>query len=776
MHNDNKISHYLLILGLIFLGSCSITRHLEEGQSLLVKNTFDIITIDSIADKRDLKDEIADLAIQEPNEKMLGIWRIRLRIHNATRDTTRKFNRWLNKRGGEPPVILDQSMADQSVSNMQDYLLNKGYYNAEVSYSHEVKNKKSKLTYHVKMNGLTRVNAIHYEIADEQIKRLVLADLPNSPLKAGKPYDVEDILEERRNITLSLLNRGYYKFNKQYIQFEVDTLNAKNKVDLYVKIDPPKNESAHHRYNIRDIIIYPDFDLADTLTSTSPDTIKINEYHFIGRQLAYNPKAIMNAIFFRKGDLYSRERHQITVSRLTELGVFRFVNIQFREVKDADSQHQLDVVIRLLPSKKQELTFNFDVTTSSDYFLGSEIGVGYNNKNLFGQTDLFSVNANGGLELIPDTTVTGIALNTIDLNASASFYFPGFVVPFKLGRVSKWYNPKTHFTASYNYLRRLDLYTLNSTSFSYGFDWQQKNRKRHLLDPLVINFVKLADTSSLFNHTLEENPSLQKSFANQLIIGSNYTLIYSGKENTRKKHSWFVKTNIDVAGNLLYAGYSIFDKSNDGDAYKLLNRPFFQYVKPDAEVRYYLKTGKRTAMVYRLFGGIGIPWGNAEVLPYIKQYAIGGSNSIRAFRIRQLGPGAYKPEDQGISGRLADQTGDIKLETNIEYRFDLTSIFKGAIFIDAGNIWLLSDTTRPEGVFKGSEFYKQIAIGTGVGLRLDFSFFVLRMDLGIPIRDPAYEKHNGWRFSQFSGSNFKPFDRNWRKENLSLNLAVGYPF
>lgn len=777
MRNDNKILSILFISLIIFLTSCSITRHLDEGQALLVKNKIAVESIDSIADNRSLTGDLYDLAIQEPNDKMLGIFRFRLRVHNMTRDTTKRFNRWLNKKGGEPPVIFDEELAAKSAENMKDYLISKGYFDAVVSYTARLKNKKSYINYSIKKNYLTRVNSVQYDLDDEQVKKIVTGNLAESPLKPGKPYDIEDLLDERKRITLVMLNQGYYKFNKQFIAIEVDTLNRQRKVDLYIKVDPPDDSQKHVQYHINELYIYPDYNRMDTNSSAKPDTITYNEYHLIGYDIRFNPKSIISAIFFKKGDLYSKDRHQMTATRLTELDVFRFVNIQFREKQGNNGKRLLDVIIRLLPAKKQSLNFNWDVTTSSDYFLGSELGVSYKNKNLFKYSDLFSANVNAGVEAVPDTTVTGLTLNTIDFNASASFFFPKFIVPFKLGPVNKSYNPKTHFTANYNYFRRLNLYTLNSTSLSYGFDWKQNKKVRHLLDPIVINFVKLADTTSLFNETLEKNPLLKKSFANQLIIGSNYTYVYTGQSKSRKRHFWFFKGNLDIAGNLLYAGYSLFDKTETGESFKLLNRPFFQYIKPDAEVRYYLNTGKKSSMVFRLFGGIGIPWGNSDVLPYIKQYTIGGSNSIRAFRIRQLGPGAYKPDDDGsTTGSFTDRTGDIKLETNIEYRFDLTSMFKGALFIDAGNIWLLGDSTRPEGVFKASEFYKQIAIGTGIGLRLDFSLFVMRVDLGIPLRDPSYDAHSGWRFDQFFGPAFKPFEKEWRKENLRLNLAIGYPF
>ncbi len=751
------------------LAACSTTRHLPSDQYLLVDNRIVFEDHGSVPeDDRNLEGDLEDLARQQPNEKMLGLFRLRLFIYNLTRDTTKRLRQWLNRKAGDPPVIFDSARAEESVEAMRQYLFYKGYFSGTVWYGLKLKGKKAVCTYHITRNELTYIDTVVYEISDPAISDLIHYSGPESPLQAGKPYDVDFLLDERSRIHNLLRDHGYFDFKKQYVYFELDTLEKPGKLDLYVKISPPEGDSTHRVYRIDSILIYTDYWPGD---SSAHGLIPVEgEYYFMDRKLPYNPKPIVNAILFEKGNKFSYTKYRQSVQRLSELGLYRFVNISFEGIRtDSSGDRWMIMVVRLTPGKRQSVTTEIEANTSSDYFLGSRLSFSYGNKNLFRQADLFRANLNTGIETLLDSG--RVNLNTVDLNAEAAFVFPMFLEPFNI-RVNKLYNPKTQITVRYNYFKRLNLFNMNSLTLTYGYTWKEFEPKTHTLNPVELNLTRLGQVTDKFNQILADNPLLRKSFEEQLIIGSGYTFVFNRPDKRNKRLSWYFRGNLNVAGNLLRAGYRIANPNSKDSIFYLFQRPFSQYIRPDAELRLYTSTGKESALVLRAFAGAGITYGNSQVMPYVKQYISGGSNSLRAFRIRTLGPGSYRADVNGNGSVFPDQSGDIKLEMNAEYRFNLTGMFNGAFFADAGNIWLLrEDTAKPGANFAFDRFYKEIAIGAGAGLRMDFSFFVFRIDLGIPLYDPSLPEGDRWKFKTMN-----PLNANWRRNNLVLNLAIGYPF
>jgi outer membrane protein insertion porin family len=754
------------------LGSCKVTRHLDEGAYLLKKNKILIVDSDSFKDGRSIEYDLYDFTYPRPNKRFLGYY-FKLRTWYGSRDTSKGFNRWLRRRIAEPPALIDTSTFNAALKNINQYLFNKGYFHSAVTYKIDtLKNKKAIVNYLVERRKNTGINEVTYASNDTAMLKLILIHLSESLIKPDKPYDVHQLLDERNRITSLMQDNGYYYFNKQYIVFALDTLPGKDKLDVMVNVNIPETDTMNRVYTIGNISIYPDYSSIAFDNTLSVDTLNRNGIDIIYHQLNFNPNALLDRLNLKEGDLYSKELEQLTLNRFTSLSVFRFANLGFTSIK-RDGKDVLDVKIFLEPAKAMNVTFNYNVNTSNYYFLGTEFGINYQNKNLVKYTDLFQIGFNAGLEFLNDSA-RSFFVNTLDIKGNANLTIPKFILPFKMRPVPKNYQPKTIFNALANYYRRLDYYTLNSYRLTMSYDWNEAVNKRHVLSPFDFTYVKLSDTTSAFSDAVKNNPALRKSFEDQMILGVKYTFLYNNQhKNPRKFFLW--RSSFEMAGNLLFLiNRAIYGSSEN--AYHFLGRPFNQFIRTEQELRIVqMHKVKERGFVLRIIGGIAVPYLNSEVMPYVKQFVIGGANSIRAFRIREIGPGAFKGPPSTEGGTVYnDRAGDIKIETNIEYRFPLSKTFKGAFFVDAGNIWMLRETQGIEnGEFRIDQFYKQLYIGTGFGLRMDFSFFLIRLDFGIPLHDPRIDENNGWRWDQL-GSDI--FSNKWRSENLIFNFAIGYPF
>jgi outer membrane protein assembly factor BamA len=467
-----------------------------------------------------------------------------------------------------------------------------------------------------------------------------------------------------------------------------------------------------------------------------------------------------------------------------DLGAFKFVNIQFEEVHPDSSW--LNTNIFLTPLKKKSIRAEFQAVSKSNNFVGPGIQVTFTNRNFLGGSELFQLKGNTSYEVQVSRRVGG-ALNSFELGLESSLTVPRFITPIRIDYSSKKYLPKTDFRVGGNVQNRVGFFRLNSLNVGAGYLWRESESKSHELFPVDINYVRTDNTSKGFDELLDRNTFLSNSFQNQFILGSRYSYtlntqmrddqVLEFEERKYKTHSFYFNGNVQVAGNTTSGLQKAFNRESG----EIFGSPYSQFVRGDVDFRYYLQFNLRSKLASRIVIGSGYAYGNSTTMPYIKQFSIGGSNSIRAFQARSIGPGAFNireqlkvPQEDGDAAPVfIDQRGDIKLESNVEYRFDIIKSFKGAVFVDAGNIWLWkTDTTRmPGGAFDGKTFLKELAVGTGFGLRFDFSFFVLRFDLAFPIRKPYLPESDRWVFDRI---NLRSSD--WRKENLILNIAIGYPF
>lgn len=770
-----RLKFYLVftVAAAFFIGGCSNTHHLSQGESLLHKNKIKVETEDvfvkKLISKSDFNDNLEVLYRQQPNRKILLFFKFKLWIYNQFIE--KSDSSWWKRKVGEPPVIYDSSLANKTSRMMKNYLYNRGYFYADVKPVEITKNKRTTVSYDVIPGNLYTLRKINFSAPSNELNQIINQQSINSLLIPGNPYDIEVFQSERERIANDFKNDGYYNFNKEFVYFEWDSTENSKQVDIEIKVQQPADSSSFRIYYLNDIFI-----LTGQPDKLYRDTIKTGGYTFIGPKNLYKHHIILNDIFLEKGTRYSQEKYRTTINRLGDIGIFKFVDVNLRP-KDSDSSgNKLDCSILLVPAKKIEINYEGELSTGSESYLGTTGKITFRNKNMFNRADIFEWKLNGEVEsqLINNQELVSSfdsIIRNINFGTQFNFYFPEFLGP-KWWGFSKLFNPKTKISASNNFLQRVDLYNLNSINFSFGYDWKEFSFKRHMLNPVNINFVLVGKESDKFKEKLNSSPFLKNSFNNIVIVGTNYTFTFSNQEPNNFKNFIFFRGSADVAGLTMRTASALthnmdFEKNS---RYKVAGIDFAQFAKMDLEFRHYNVFSKYKTLVSRTALGIGSAYWNSTVMPYIKQFYVGGPQSIRAWHVRELGPGSYK-DTARLTNFFSDQTGDMKIEGNIEYRFKIIGIFRGALFVDGGNIWTVRKSEGRAGAsFSFKNFYKEIAISTGFGLRSDFSFFVLRLDFGLKFRDPTLDEKNRWVFEKLDLT-YKP-----SRKDMIVMLAINYPF
>ena len=521
-------------------------------------------------------------------------------------------------------------------------------------------------------------------------------------------------------------------------------------------------KQAKQAYTIDNIYLYPDYSIsADTLPAKSFAAFDYKDFTIVDPQKKFKPQLYDRSLLFHKGDLYSRTDHNKTLNRLVNLGVFEYVKNQF---KIADSSaNSLNAYYYMTPLTKKSLRAEIKGKTNSADYAGGDLNVSWRNRNTFGGAELLTLSAYGGYEAQVSGQNNGY--NVYKYGGEASLTWPHLITPFHF-KTNSAFVPKTKATLNYEYQARTKLYSLNSFKTSFGYLWKENVRKEHQLNIMNINYVHPFKVTQLYKDQIALNPTLAHVTTPQLIFGPSYTYTYTNTVETQKKSTYYFQGGIGLSGNIL----GLVSGADYKNPSTIFGVAYSQYVKLDTDLRNYLNIGTGSTLASRIVLGIGLPYGNSRELPFIKQFYVGGTNSIRAFRARSVGPGSYHPQVDSNSF-LPDQSGDLKLELNTELRQHLFSIVEGAVFVDAGNIWLLNKDPDKPGAEFSKDFLKQLAVGTGVGLRFDLSFLVLRTDLAFPLRIPYLPQGNRWVLDQIDFASSQ-----WRKQNLIFNLAIGYPF
>lgn len=767
--NRRLIYIMLVIAAAAATTGCNITKSVPDGDALYTGATVKIEdSVLSSKKKKSMRSDLASLVRPKPNKKILGI-RFKLAMYNLAGNPKKEggFRGWLKNKVGEPPVLLSDVNHLRTAEVLQSNLENTGYFHAKVTGDTTVKGKKATATYVAKPGPQYKIREVVFNKDSSILTKTIDSAAKNSLLKPGDPFDLGVIKSERDRIDTYLKERGFYYFDGDYLIIRTDSTIGNHEVNLYVHVKPQTPKEARLVYRIRDIYIFPSF----RLNSTNNDTLKTNATYYKGyyvadRRKLYKPRMFEQSMQFKPGDVYNRTDHNLSLNRLVNLNVFKFVKNRFEVVPGGADTPRLNTYYYLTPMPKKSLRSEINASTKSNNLTGSSLTVGWRNRNTFRGGELFAVDATGGFEVQFSGNFKGY--NTYRGGLETSLTFPRFLVPFIQINTRGGFVPTTKLLLGYDLLNKQKLYTMNSFRAGFSYIWKENIYKEHQLSPISINYVQPLKITQEYLDSAAKNLTLQKAIEKQFILGSSYNFNYNELAGGGTGTGLYFNGNIDLSGNI--AGLVSGANAKDSNIKYIAGAQFSQYVKVEGDVRHYTKVSNGITWANRLIVGLGYPYGNSTALPFIKQFFVGGTNSIRAFRSRALGPGTYK--DTTSLTFLPDQSGDIKLELNTELRAKLFSIVHGAIFVDAGNIWLYNaDSLRPGAEFRASRFMKEIAVGAGVGLRFDISFLVLRLDLAMPLRKPFLPDGERWVIDKI---NFG--DPAWRKENLIFNLGIGYPF
>ncbi len=680
-------------------------------------------------------------------------------------DSSKGFIKKFIRSLGEPPVYASQVNLEKNRSIMENYLQNRGYFQATVSGDTTTKKKLTTFNFTAKPGAQYTIRNVYWPADSSNLSKQINEVKRRSSLKPGRAYDLDTIKNERIRIDGRLKNKGYYYFNPDYLIVRVDSTVGNNQVDMYVAVKPNLASADLVPYRINNIWVYPTYTIQDDSLLGRAPVEHYADYNVIDPEHKFKLKTFSRMLVFNKGDVYSRRDHNRSLNRLVSMGTFKFVKAKFEEVDT--SGNYLDPYYFLTPLPQHSYKLEVTGLTKSNNATGTEVAVSWQNRNTFRGAENLILSVFGGLET---QVYGGQAISITRFGGEANLYFPRVLAPFRLNTTSNFV-PKTRINLRYEFYSRTQQYTLNSYTGSYGFVWKTSILNEHQFNVVNLNYVKPQSIFPNFQRALDTDVTLRRSIEPQFILGPSYNYNYNTNNRPNNRlHNFYFNANLEAPGNILgvFSGTE-FNKEKQGSG-TFLNTLFSQYVRAELDGRHYLRLGDRehraNILASRLLAGIGFPYGNSDALPFIKAFFIGGVNDLRAFRARTLGPGSYYVRNFKTDGIIPDQPGDIKLLASSEVRAKLVSILNGAVFVDAGNIWTIKDDPERPGAKFGSDFINQIAAGAGVGLRIDLSFLVVRLDLATPIRKPFETKSQNFDFG----------NADYRKENLILNLALGYPF
>lgn len=728
----------------------------------------------------------------KPNRKLFGLFRTKAWIYQRTTGGKQsKFRTNLNASFGEAPALVDSVSILETRINLERYLQDKGYFYGKVRPEvefHKRNTQKAQVHYIITPGPRYRVRNIRFDptqtFIDEFI-RYFMYEGGRFNLSEGMAFDADEMALMRTQLANYLREMGFFYFNRDLIYFEVDSALGTHETNIAIKIKRPKEYFYFEQFAFDSILVNVDYQAYQAQDKDHvQDTVLQDDYFFIDRVPATIRKDILTQnMLFRKDLIFSESAMRLTQSRINDLQVFGYNNIR---ILPNDSLRRLNLLVNLSPNKQRQLKFDSEVSTNSISLFGISGSVTEMRRNIFKGAELLEIRANAGIESQQNVGNTDVlsrtTFNTLEYGLSVSVSVPRFLWPFN-GWNERFYTaPRTRFGISYNRQIRLD-FTREVLQANMGYLWTNRARERYEFFPVEISLARTASISDNLRTLLNElnDPFLEFSFTNYINLASR--LAYS--VDNLKTRGTFMRVNLEFAGNTLHALYDLFDVQTDTVPRRLLNLPYFQYIRADLEYRKHWRHGDKSNFASRIFLGAGIPLQNSIILPLEKRYFAGGNNSLRAWLARSLGPGSYG----GYGLQRLDQFGEIRMEMNVEERFPIINNFHGAFFIDAGNIWTLKDTTADKRDFANlsfNRFYKEIAVGTGFGLRYDFSYFVIRLDIGLKVHDPAFVPGNRWVISHL-------FDRTWKQETwrselnvnppasgrypfTNLNIGINYPF
>jgi len=767
----------LLSVFALFTG-CRTARLVPDGEYFLQKNQLKIV-----GGKEIKADDVEPYLQQHPNTKTAIFFPFHLMVYNLShsgKETKLKKLFGIYKMGeiiGEEPVIFSKAKTKKTIKEIKTFLNNKGYFDAAIDYNIPPHGKKIKVNYLIQLNNPFTFSGITYHIMDNQMRKIIVSDSLNSLIHSGQRYDVDLLDKERDRIVTLLRSNGYYYFNKDFVSFLADSSNHQIKLEMFVGVHDKKNtvlfNKVRQRYRVNKIFYYMDFNPKQVLNNPDQyyqnfDTTSYskNIYFLFHKDWFISPKILQKGNYQIPDSLYNFNFVSETYDYLWKLGTYRLINIRFEE--DSNRAGFLNCYVELTPMKKYTVSSELEGTNTSGN-MGVSASLNSMDRSLLYGAEIFNINMHGGIQRQtvfkqPDDKtdiIEYLPFNTIEVGLNMGLKIPEFWLPLNAEKFVRKYHPHTILKASANYQKRPE-YENQIINGSYGYMWHVGKHILNIVNPIEINSVYVRNIDEAFSEKIN-GTYLQNSFSNHMITATNYTFLYNSQNINKIENAVFLQLKLESSGNILYNIDKKEDAPQTDGHYTLFNLPYSNYLKADIDFRFYNELNKNKSLAYRLMGGLAVPYGNLNVIPFEKRYYGGGANGIRAWQIRSLGPGSFYDSTMNYP----NQSGDMQLMANAEYRFHLFWMLNGAFFLDAGNIWSVSkDDERAGSKFYINEFYKQIALGTGFGFRFDFTVFVFRLDLGIKLRDPKEPEGQRWILGT----------RHYTGTDFTLNLGIGYPF
>jgi len=766
-----KSNIYSLLFFIILLASCSTTKNLPEGEVLYTGiHKLEIVNEDKSNEGKEALTEIEAALSYPPNNALLGSSSIRipfpfgLWVYNAFVNKKGKMSKWIFDKLAAKPVLINTVNPNVRTQVAANLLREYGYFKGSTSYDVETDPKdpkKAKINYRIEMNKAYTYDSIAYVRLRHRIDTLLQHTYDNRLIKKGDNFNVVQLEAERQRIASLLRNNGYYYFRPEFISYQADTLLQPGKVALRVSTQPGLPRNVLRPWKVGNISVF----LNGYNNEIPTDSIHYKDITiFYEGKLRVRPNVLYNQLRLHTGDIYSQELQEKTQTNFANLGIFRYSEMQYTPKDSSRRCDTLNLQINTVYDLPLDGELELNITTKSNNQTGPGAVFSVTKRNIFGGGETFGVSLRGSYEWQTGKRVTGSssAINSWELGVSGTLTYPQILFP-KLFKRDLDYPSSTDFRIYIDQLNRAKFFKMLAFGGSAAYEYQPSATSHHSITPFKLTYSLLQRTTAEFDSIVTVNPALRQSLENQFIPAIGYTYTYDDSPITTKKNHLWWQSSITQAGLIIDAIYAATGKGFNQQDKKLFGNRFAQFIKATSEIRYNYNLGEKQHLVGRLMAGVAYSYGNATTTPYSEQFYIGGANSIRAFTIRSIGPGSFRPTDSQYG--YLDQTGDIKFEANLEYRFPILGDLFGAAFLDAGNVWLIrEDENRPGGQLKWGRFWKDLALGTGIGLRYDLSFLVIRLDWGIGLHVPYDTGKKGYY-------NIPKF-----RDGTGIHLAIGYPF
>ncbi len=771
---ERRILLPLALLCALLAMACSPLRNVPEGEALLTKLT--IKTKDKPSDIS--KGELERYLRQKPNSRILGL-RFHLWLYNMGKPGVETgIHGWFH-RIGEPPAVYSDALTQQSVKNLTTYLRSRGFYECRIRDSVYDKGTRRKgVTYTVEFGQPTHIDSVQVTLDDTLARAYVMQGWPAWGLKKGMRLDEDNLAAVRSKISRALRDQGYFNFKGDYIDYLADTIGHARSAQITVKIPdwdlPNRPHTMFRRYYIDSINLYTAYEPMKPATGVR-DSLKRYErqgisLYFPGRKPGLRYGTMDQLLVARPDSIARYNLLAKTQQNLLGVGVYQLASLRCQTADTPRDTivgggrqplYPLSYDLRLTPFDRQSYQIELMLTTSGS--IGMEGSLTYRHRNLFRGAEQFEWQFNAQIEAIRKREGLNFKY-ALELGTRMSLTYPGFLFPLLRNSFRRRFTPKTKFRISYNYQRRPD-YTRTIATGAMSYSWESGPKATHTLTPIEVNVLKIFSIQSDFEKRMRKS-YMANSYISQLIHLGSYTFNYATQQTELRRNTHGFRASIEVAGNQLWLAKGLIAKRNDQGVYELFGLPFAQYARTDVSYSFHWVLDKNNTFAMRLYYGVGYPYGNSVSLPFEKKFYGGGASGVRAWHARDLGPGSYAEHRL----QFPNQTADMRIEGNLEYRFWMFWKIYGALFIDAGNIWSITEADDREGAqFHFSEFYRQIAVGYGLGFRLNLGFFVLRTDLGVKFHDPAARP-------DFPYGYWIPMQRGFMARDVVFHFAVGYPF